>query len=116
MRPTRNFFLLIQRVVKIVNDANEDLRRAYTSYSQVKRTPERGPVRQSTEEIFESMRDTARASQNLTVEVAETRGRLRQLATQVEEVHSEMQINSFVAYRGRVAHCSTSPENQQRTD
>jgi len=85
-----NFFLLIQRVVKIVNDANEDLRRAYTSYSQVKRPPEGGPVRQSTEEIFESMRDTARASQNLTVEVAETRGRLRQLATQVEEVHSEM--------------------------
>jgi len=88
---TRNFFTLMGTVVTVVNDANEVLRRTYSDYRKIKTQAVLGPTAQSTEEIFESMRDTARASQNLTVGVAETRGRLRQLSTQVEEVRGEMQ-------------------------
>jgi signal transduction histidine kinase len=88
---TRNFLLLMGRVIKVVNDTNEELRRNYGDYRKMKAQAVLGPTAQSTEEIFESMRETARASQDLTAEVAETRSRLTKVSSQVKDAHSEFQ-------------------------
>ena len=80
----RNFYLLMQRVVKSITFANTNLRRGYTKYAELKAEQELGITSQSVSEIFTQMRDTSGASRELETRVAKTRDGLESVYTQVK--------------------------------
>ena len=80
----RNFYLLMQRVVKSITPANTNLRRGYTKYAELEAKQELGITSQSVSEIFTQMRDTSSGSRELGTRVAKTRDSLESVYTRVK--------------------------------
>lgn len=87
---SRNFQLLVRRAVQTINDTNTRLRRGYNDYakSQAQKVGGIGP--ETTEQIFERMRETGSRSVALTDQVEATRRRIESVSARVAAVAQEI--------------------------
>lgn len=88
---SRNFYLLMQRVVKAINDANTALRRRYNDYAKLKAEQEIGITSQSVPEVFARMRDTSSVSRSLGARVTKTRDSLELVSAQVKTLTEDVE-------------------------
>ncbi len=88
---SRNFYLLMQRVVKTINDASTNLRRGYLDYVKLKAEQEIGITSQNTSKIFSRIRDTSNASRNLEARVTKTRDTFEAVSARVQTLTEDIE-------------------------
>lgn len=87
---SRNFQLLAQRVVRTINDTNTRLRRGYNDYVRSQAQKAGGIEPETTEQIFERMRETSSRSVALTVQVEATQRKIESTAARVAAVAEDV--------------------------
>lgn len=88
---SRNFYLLMRRVVETITIANTKLRRGYNDYARLKAEQEVGITSRSVSEMFGRMRDTATASKSVEARITETRDDLELVREQVQILTREVE-------------------------
>lgn len=80
---SRNFLLLMRRVVNSINDTNMRLRRGYNEYAKMRAEEGLGIAGDSADEVVAQMRRASHAMQRLESRVGESRGSLDALSSEV---------------------------------
>jgi len=87
---SRNFYLLMEEVVRIVTGINETLRRGYIEYRKLKAEQESGITSQTVGTLFTQMRSAGAQSQDLAHQVVATHRKLEEVSRRVEKTAEEV--------------------------
>ena len=87
---SRNFYLLMEKVIATVNGVNETLRRGYTEYWKLRAEQDSDITSQEVDTLFAQMRDAGAKSQDLAYEVAATHRKLEETSRRVEKITAEV--------------------------
>ncbi len=87
---SRNFYSLMQEVVRTVNGINQKLRRGYTEYRKLKAQQDSGITSQEVDTLFTQMREAGSQSQDLTRQVVATHHKLEETSRRVEKITQEV--------------------------